>query len=71
MLRLALAAVHLLALGIGMGAVWARARALAASHEQGALRRAFAADAWWGIAALLWIGSGSWRLLAGTEKATS
>ena len=71
MLRLVLAAVHLIALGIGLGAVWARGRALGAAHEQGALRRAFAADAWWGIAALLWIASGLWRLLAGTEKAST
>lgn len=70
MLRLALAAIHLLALGIGLGAVWTRGRSLATWHEQGALRRAFAADAWWGTAALLWVGSGLWRLLAGTEKAT-
>ena len=70
MLRLILAALHLLALGIGLGAVWARGRALGSAHEQGALRRAFAADAWWGVAALLWIGTGLWRLLAGTERAT-
>lgn len=71
MLRLLLAALHLLALGIGLGAVWARARALGSAHEQGALRRAFAADNWWGVAALLWISTGLWRLLAGTERATS
>ena len=28
-------------------------------------------DAWWGIAAVLWITTGLWRLLAGTEKAPS
>ncbi|MGH7618164.1 MAG: DUF2214 family protein [Gemmatimonadaceae bacterium] len=33
--------------------------------------RAFAADTWWGIAAGLWIATGLWRLLAGTEKTTS
>ena len=71
MLRLALAVVHLVALGIGLGAVWARARSLAASRlDEGSVRRALVADAWWGIAALLWIGTGLWRLLAGTEKAT-
>jgi putative membrane protein len=32
--------------------------------------RAFAADSWWGVAALLWIVTGLWRLFAGTEKAT-
>lgn len=26
---------------------------------------------WWGIAALLWISTGLWRLLAGTEKTTA
>jgi putative membrane protein len=72
MLRLTLAALHLLALGIGLGAVWARARSLGARPlDADAVRRAFVADSWWGIAALLWIASGVWRLLAGTEKATS
>lgn len=79
MLRLSLAALHLLALGVGLGAVWARARALSLvarrggageAGDPGALRRAFAADAWWGVAALLWLSTGLWRLLAGTEKAT-
>lgn len=71
MLRLALAMLHLLALGIGLGAVWARAQALAARPlDAAAARRAFAADGWWGAAALLWIGTGVWRLVAGTEKAT-
>lgn len=72
LVRIALAALHLLALGIGLGAVWARAGALG-ERPQGlaAIRRALAADAWWGIAALLWISTGVARLLAGTEKATS
>ena len=70
MLRLLLAWLHLLALGVGLGAVWARARALAGPLDPAGLRRAFAADAWWGIAAALWIGTGLWRLFAGTEKAT-
>jgi putative membrane protein len=33
-----------------------------------AIRRVFAADTWWGIAPLLWIGSGRWRGHGGTEK---
>jgi putative membrane protein len=71
MLRLALAALHLIALGMGLGAVWARGRALAERPlDLGATRRAFSADTWWGIAAGLWIVTGLWRLLAGTEKAT-
>lgn len=72
MLRITLAVLHLLALGIGLGAVYARARALhRLDAAPDAVRRAFAADAWWGVAALLWIGTGLWRALAGTEKASA
>jgi putative membrane protein len=68
--RLLLAATHLLALGIGLGAVWARGRALRGIVDNAALRRAFAADAWWGVAAVLWLATGLTRLLAATEKST-
>jgi putative membrane protein len=70
MLRWLLAASHLLALGIGLGAVWARARALRGPFDPAGLRRVFTADSWWGLAGLLWIGTGLWRLLAATEKPT-
>jgi len=62
------AAVHLLALGIGLGAVWARGRALRHPLDAAGLRRVFAADSWWGIAALLWIGTGLVRAFGGLEK---
>ena len=65
-----LATVHLLGLGIGLGAVWARARALAGRLDPDGLRRTFAADTWWGVAAALWISTGLWRLFAATEKST-
>jgi putative membrane protein len=74
MLRLVLAWLHLIALAIGPAAVWGRARALRAwQHEltDDPLRRAFAADSWWGIAAVVWLATGLWRLLASTEKSTS
>ena len=71
MLRLVLAAVHLLALGMGLGAVWARARGLREPIDRASLRRAFAADGWWGFAAALWVATGLWRLLEATEKPTS
>lgn len=72
MLRWILASVHLLGLGIGIGSIWARARSLGARPlDRPALQRVFAADSWWGISALLLIGSGLWRLLAGTEKSTA
>jgi putative membrane protein len=72
MLRIALAALHLLALGIGLGAVYARARSLnRVDATDGSLSRAFAADSWWGLAAGVWIITGLWRVLAGTEKTPS
>ncbi|HUF36659.1 MAG TPA: DUF2214 family protein [Gemmatimonadales bacterium] len=71
LLRWVLATVHLLALGIGLGAVWVRARALGGTLDRERIRTVLVADAWWGIAALLWIGSGLWRLFGETEKALS
>ena len=74
-LRLVLAWLHLLALGIGLGGAWGRARALHDTlrepADERALKRALVADTWWGIAALIWLVTGLWRLLASTEKSTS
>jgi putative membrane protein len=64
------ASLHLLALGIGLGSVWARGRALRSSLDAGNLRQVFFADTFWGLAAVLWISTGLWRLLAGLEKGT-
>jgi putative membrane protein len=74
MLRLTLAWLHLIALGIGLWAVLARGEALSKAARElpgtDSLRRAFRADAHWGIAALLWVSTGLWRYLASTEKST-
>jgi putative membrane protein len=69
-LRWLLAAVHLLALGIGLGAVWIRGRGLKSPLTVADLRRVFWADNLWALAALLWISTGLWRLLGGVEKDT-
>jgi putative membrane protein len=72
MLRITLAVLHLLALGIGLGAVYGRGRSANRLGESPqALRATFATDNWWGFAALLWISTGLWRAFAGTEKASS
>ena len=68
MLRWLIATIHLLALPIGFAAIVARARALRGTPDRAALTRAFEADTWWGIAALLWIGTGSLRAFGGWEK---
>ena len=70
MLRWLLAALHLLALGIGLGSVWARGRALRGQLDPVGLRRVFYADSWWGIAALVWITTGVARAFGGLEKGT-
>jgi putative membrane protein len=71
MTRWLLAGFHLLALGIGLGAVWARGRALSSLLDPTGLRAVFLADNFWGAAAGLWLATGLWRLLAGVEKDTT
>lgn len=65
-----LGAFHLLALPLGLGGIWMRARALSrvADGRKDALASAFAADNFWGISALLWIGTGITRAFFGFEK---
>jgi putative membrane protein len=71
MIRWIVAAVHLLALGLGLGAVWARGRALRGELDAAGLRRVFYADSWWGAAAGVWIATGLLRAFAGLEKGSA
>jgi putative membrane protein len=71
MLRLTLAALHLFALAFGPASAYVRGRALSERPLTiASVSRAFIADSWWGAAAGLWIITGFWRLLGGTEKET-
>ena len=63
-------ALHLLALAIGLPGVFLRGRALAGPLDPAGLRRLFAADNVWGIAAALWIVTGLLRAFGGLEKGT-
>ena len=71
MLQVALAALHLIALGLGLGAVIHRGTALREVPDARSVRRVFRADALWGIAALLWIGTGVARYILDVEKASA
>ncbi len=67
LLPVAVSALHLLALGIGLPGIALRARAL----SRGDLEAALSADNAWGIAALLWAATGLARAFGGLEKGTS
>ena len=67
-MRWLFAALHLVGLGVGLGAVWARARALGGPLDSAGLQRVFYADNWWGAAAFIWISTGLVRVIGGLEK---
>jgi putative membrane protein len=71
LIRWLVAALHLLALGVGLGAVWVRGRTLRSPLDGASLRRVFSADALWGAAAVVWIVTGLLRAFAGLEKGTA
>ena len=63
-----LSAVHLLALPLGLGAVFIRGRALAGPLDAAGWQRLLAADTAWGAAAGLWIVSGLARVWFGGKE---
>jgi putative membrane protein len=69
--RWILAATHLLALGIGLGAILDRWWSLRGPLDASGLRRVLRADVLWGVAAFLWISTGLLRAFAGFEKGTA
>jgi uncharacterized membrane protein len=70
--RVVLDWLHLVALAIGLGGLWSRARALHDSlrntGDSRALHRAYVGDAWWTTAVVLWLVTGIWRLTSGSEN---
>jgi putative membrane protein len=65
------AALHYLALAIGLPAVFLRGRALKGLLDDQGLRRLFAADTAWGVAAALWVATGLLRAFGGLEKGSA
>ena len=68
MIAALVSSLHLLALAIGLPAVFLRGRALKGRLDADGLRRLLAADNVWGIAAVLWIATGLLRAFGGLEK---
>lgn len=66
-----LSALHLFALALGLPAIYLRGRALRGTLDDAGLRRVFAADNVWGIAAALWLVTGLLRAFAGFEKGSA
>jgi putative membrane protein len=67
-LSFAIAYIHILTLGIGFYAIWARANALKKLKDATDLDEVVKADNFWGLAALLWLITGLWRAFGGLEK---
>jgi putative membrane protein len=65
------AALHYLALALGVPSVFLRGRALKDPLEHGALRRLLAADNVWAVAAGLWLATGLLRAFGGLEKGSA
>ncbi len=63
-----LSAVHVLTLALGLGAVFARGRALSRPLDDAGWQRLLAADSLWGAAAGLWIASGLARVFYGGKE---
>jgi len=70
--RASLSALHVLALALGLGSVFARGRRLRdlvrAPDDAAALGKLLVADNLWGVAALLWIATGLGRAFGRLEK---
>ena len=71
MLSAVVSALHVLALALGLPSVFLRGRALKGPLDRDGLRRLFAADTVWGVAAALWLVTGLLRAFGGLEKGTA
>jgi uncharacterized membrane protein len=63
-----LSAIHILTVGLGLGSIFARGRALSGPLDDAGWNRLLAADNAWGAAAALWISSGLARVFFGGKE---
>ncbi len=66
-----MSALHVLALALGLPAVYFRGRALKGRFDGVGLHRLFVADNVWGVAAGLWLVTGLARAFGGLEKGSA
>ena len=71
MISAVVSALHVLALALGLPAVYFRGRALKGRLDADCLRQLFVADNVWGVAAGLWLATGLARAFAGLEKGSA
>ncbi len=71
MIAAVVSALHILALALGLPAVYLRGRALRGPLDAEGLRRLLAADTVWGVAAVLWLLTGLLRAFGGLEKGSA
>ena len=64
-------ALHIFAIVLGLSSVYLRGRALKGTLDDAGLRRLFATDTVWGVAAALFLATGLLRAFGGLEKGTT
>jgi putative membrane protein len=64
-------ALHIFAIVLGLSSVYLRGRALKGRLDDTGLRRLFATDTVWGVAAALFLATGLLRAFGGLEKGTT
>jgi putative membrane protein len=68
--RWIVAALHLLGMALAIGAATSRARAFDGHLDTAGVQRVLRADTYWGLSALILLGTGLWRVFGELEKGT-
>ena len=69
--RWIIAVLHLLGMALALGSATSRARAFEGHLDTAGVQRVLRADNYWGLSALILVGTGLWRAFGGLEKGTS